>query len=329
LVRRNKTAVAGAAAVLAALVLGFGLSLYLFIQERHALRNEREALARAVAAERRQAELREQAELGLALERRMREMASVGDKFMTAGRYMSQGMMDKAEEVMAEVPSNIPQSSVIYNTLGEVYSRRGDWHAAIRNFSKSAAADPTNHIAYHNLAPLLVQVGDMDGYRSHCQRVLNQFVETKDPVIAERIAKDCLMFPPPTENLKRLGKMADTAIAANPTNNAWPYFQLVKGLAEYRLGQYAGAEDWLGKVGLRAGVPARDAEVQATLAMAQYRLGQTNAAQAALAEGIKIAETKLNRSDRIDWNDQIIAKVLLREAHTLIVGSAPPADVLK
>jgi hypothetical protein len=63
--------------------------------------------------------------------------------------------------------------------------------------------------------------------------------------------------------------------------------------------------------------------------MAQYRLGQTNAAQAALAEGIKIAETKLNRSDRIDWNDQIIAKVLLREAHTLIVGSAPPADVLK
>jgi tetratricopeptide (TPR) repeat protein len=123
--------------------------------------------------------------------------------------------------------------------------------------------------------------------------------------------------------------MDDIAIAANPTNNAWPYFQLVKGLAEYRLGQYAGAEDWLGKVGLRAGVPARDAEVQATLAMAQYRLGQTNAAQAALAEGIKIAETKLNRSDRIDWNDQIIAKVLLREAHTLIVGSAPPADVLK
>jgi len=57
--------------------------------------------------------------------------------------------------------------------------------------------------------------------------------------------------------------------------------------------------------------------------------GQTNAAQAALTEGIKIAETKLNKSDRIDWNDQIIAKVLLREAHTLIMGSPPPAEVLK
>ena len=137
------------------------------------------------------------------------------------------------------------------------------------------------------------------------------------------------MFPPPAENLERLGKMANTAIAASPTNTAWPYFQFVKGLAEFRLGHYADAAEWLGKITLRVGVPARDVEVQATLAMAQYRSGQTNAAQAALTEGIKIAETKLNKPDRIDWNDQIIAKVLLREAHTMIVGSPPTADVLK
>ena len=78
LVRRNKTAFASAAAVVAALVLGLGLSLNLFIKERRALRSERQALARAVAAERQQAELREQAERGLAIEKRMREMAGVG-----------------------------------------------------------------------------------------------------------------------------------------------------------------------------------------------------------------------------------------------------------
>ena len=230
---------------------------------------------------------------------------------------------------MAEVPMTIPQCSVIYNTLGEVYSRRGDWTAAIRNFNRSTIADPTNHIAYHNLAPLLVQAKDMDGYRALCARALNQFAETKDPVVAERIAKDCLMFPPPNDNLERIGKMADTAIAAGPTNSAWPYFQFVKALAEYRLGHDEAAADWLGKVVLRAGVPARDAEVQATLAMAQFRSGQTNAAHAALAEGIKIVETKLNKSERIDWNDQIIAKVLLSEAHTLVLGSPPPAGALK
>ena len=79
--RRNKAAFAGVAAVVAALVLGLGLSLYLFIQERHALQNERAALGRAVAAERRQAELREQAEKGLALEKQFREMVPITEKF--------------------------------------------------------------------------------------------------------------------------------------------------------------------------------------------------------------------------------------------------------
>jgi len=58
--RRNKAVFVGSTAVIAALVLGFGLSLYLFIQERAALQRERVARERAVAAEKRQAELREQ-----------------------------------------------------------------------------------------------------------------------------------------------------------------------------------------------------------------------------------------------------------------------------
>ena len=329
LVRRNKTAFAGAAAVLAALVLGLGLSLYLFIRERHALRSEQAALQRAVAAERRQAELREQAERGLALEKHMREMGPIADTFTAAGRLMSQGLFDKAEEVMSEVPLTVPTSSIIYNTLGEVYSRRGDWTAAIRNFSRAVTADPTNHLAYHLLAPLLVQAGDLDGYRRHCDRALNQFAETTDPIIAERIAKDCLMLPPPAASLGRLAKMVDTAVAAGPAHKDWPYFQCVKGLTEYRQGHFAGAREWLEKVTAQPGVAARTAQAQATLAMAEFQSGQTNAARAALAEGIKIAETKLAQSDRIDWNDHLIAKILLREAHAVVLGTPAPAAVLK
>ena len=69
-------------------------------------------------------------------------------------------------------------------------------------------------------------------------------------------------------------------------------------------------------------MPARTAEADAILAMAHYQLGQTNAARAALADGIKLAETKLTRPDRIDWNDVLIAKFLLREANALIMGTA-------
>ena len=322
-VRRNKTAFAAAAAVVAALVLGLGLSLYLFIQERHALRSERAALQRAVAAERRQAELREQAEKGLALEKQVREMVPITDKFNAAGQLMSQGLFDKAEEVMSEVPLTVPQSSILYNALGEIYGRRGEWPAAIRNFTRSITADPTNHLAYHCLAPLLVQTGDWGAYRKHCERVLSQFGETTDPAVAERMAKDCLMLPPPAASLVRFAKMADTAVAAGPTNSSWPYYEFVKGLAEYRLGHFASVLEWLQKVAAQEGVPARTAQADATLAMAEFQLGQTNAARATLAEGIKISETKLTPG-RIDWNDSIIAEILLREAHELIMGAPMP-----
>ena len=95
----------------------------------------------------------------------------------------------------------------------------------------------------------------------------------------------------------------------------------MKGLIEYRQGHFAGALEWLRKVAPNEGVPTRTAQTYATMAMAEYQLGQTNAARATLAEGIKIAETKLTQSGRIDWNDQIIAQFLLREAQGLISGA--------
>ena len=61
--------------------------------------------------------------------------------------------------------------------------------------------------------------------------------------------------------------------------------------------------------------------------MAEYQLGQTNAARTALAEGIKIAETGRAQPGRIDWDDGLIAQFLLREAQWLVNGiPAPAAD---
>ena len=119
--------------------------------------------------------------------------------------------------------------------------------------------------------------------------------------------------------------MADIAVAAGPTNPSWPYYVFVKGLAEYRQGHFAGALEWLRKVAAQEGVPARTAQADATLAMAEYQLGQTNAARATLAEGVKIAQEKLTQPGRIDWNDQLIAQFLLREAQVLVTGTPAPA----
>jgi tetratricopeptide (TPR) repeat protein len=269
--------------------------------------------------------LREQAEKGLALERQLREMAPITEKFTTAGRLLSQGKMEEAEQVISDIPPNIRQGSIFYNALAEVYGRQGNWAGAIRNFNRSVTADPTNHYAYHYLAPLLVQTGDLGAYRKLCERALSQFGETADPTIAEQIAKGCMMLPPPATSLKGLAKMADIALAAGPTDNGPAHNEFVKGLAEYRQGHFAGALEWLRKAAAQEGAPARTAQADATLAMTACQLGQTNAAREALAEGIKIAETELAKPSRIDWNEGLIAQFLLREAQGLVTGNPAPA----
>ncbi|MGH7971873.1 MAG: tetratricopeptide repeat protein, partial [Limisphaerales bacterium] len=150
----------------------------------------------------------------------------------------------------------------------------------------------------------------------------NQFSQTADQATAERIAKDCLMLPPRSDSLDTLAKMADTAVAAGTNNGDWPYYAFVKGLAEYRQDHFAGAVEWLRKVAPTDAIPARTAEVYATMAMAQFKLGRTEAARATLAQGLKVGKTYLAQPGRIDWNDQLIAQLLLREARQVVTASA-------
>jgi hypothetical protein len=134
------------------------------------------------------------------------------------------------------------------------------------------------------------------------------------------------MLPPPSASLGQLAKMADSAVAAGPTDADWPYRELVKGLAEYREGHFAGAIKWLRKVSAEPEVASRAAQAFATLAMAEFQLGQTNAARSDLTEGIKLAELKLGPG-RINWNDVIIAQNLLHEANDLVTGNPKsPSD---
>ncbi len=316
-VRRNRTVFAAGAAVIATLVLGLGLSLHLYIQEKRALR-------RAVAAERRQAELREQAERGLALERSLREMAPITEKFTAGGRLLSQGRIREAEEMISGIPLTIPQGSIFYNALGEVYAREGDFGAAIRNFNRSVTADPTNHIGYHCLASLLLQNGDLDAYRKLCEQALSQFSNTTNPAIARDIASDCLLLPPPAAYVPTLAKMVDTALAKTPTND-WPSVACVKGLAEYRQSNFTNAREWLRKPALLAQAPAQRVQAYAALAMTEWQLSRTNDANAALAQGVTI--TGQLQPGGVGWNDQLAAQILLREARGLIsTGAGQAAD---
>jgi hypothetical protein len=138
------------------------------------------------------------------------------------------------------------------------------------------------------------------------------------------MAKDCMILPPEQGSLPTLSKMAETALSAGPASTDWPYFQFVKGFVEYRQGHFAAAAEPLQSVIEQGGEPARTVQAYCVLAMAQHCQHQTEQSRSTLAAGRALAEDKLERFQGINWNDRVIAQVLLREA-TALLESAPGA----
>ena len=154
-------------------------------------------------------------------------------------------------------------------------------------------------------------------------KLLRQIGDSSDPTIAERMAKDCLILPDSGVDLKAVSAWADTGVTAGKDSSDLPWFQLCKGLAEYRQGRFASAAGWTQKTLSRAGDMAdRDVAAYVVLAMAQYRSNRSDDARAALAKGVEIADSKLPKLDGGEvgggWLDWIIAHALLKEAKALI-----------
>jgi eukaryotic-like serine/threonine-protein kinase len=350
LVRKNKLAVMAGTAVVLALAAGFVVSSILFLKER-------EARNRAIEAERIQASLRADAEQGRELAKKELEVSRLRAKYAEVARLLSNQEFESAQHLFSEIPPG-PQSCPFYGAFGTLWSQFGKWDLALTNFARLVEYEPTNFLGYQGMAdiyaarenweaaranltraielapeehddyywlgPLLVHTGDMEGYARLRRQVLAKFADTTNPNTAERTAKEFLFVPPPVADLATLSNLAETAIAVGETNRYWLHFEFVKGLAEYRLGHWPGAVSWMQDI-LKARQFTYAASVNAVLAMAQYRLNQTNEARATLARGEEIANKKWpqfgSHDLTIEWKDVIIGRVLLSEVRTLIKGN--------
>lgn len=217
-------------------------------------------------------------------------------------------------------------TAAVLRARADLRVSRGQFAEAAVDLSRVIEIDADQHEVWHALAALLVQQGEFNAYREHCRKSLERFSNTTAPITAERIAKDCLILPDSGADLDIVAKMADTAAAAAATNHwASPWFQLVKGLAEHRQGHFATAVEWLNKTLTKSGNPGvREVEAYMVLAMAHYKLKQTDEARTAFARGAEIGLTKLPTLEGGDiggdWIDWIFAHALMREAKAVIEG---------
>jgi tetratricopeptide (TPR) repeat protein len=218
----------------------------------------------------------------------------------------------------------------IVNMLG----RSGQWEAATAKATLLLQLQPANHYNYHRLAALLVITGNRTAYEQLFPRMLMTFTNSTDPYVYERMVQDGLLLPHSGADLAAVDKLADTAVTLGSGRDALPYFQACKAMSDYRLGHFPEAIEWGAKAAKSplADAPAK-AKAEAVLAMANWQLGQKDAAQASLAEGNTLAPSLQPGNGAQDlgesWVAWLFARISLDEAAALIQSASANEISLK
>jgi tetratricopeptide (TPR) repeat protein len=247
-----------------------------------------------------------------------------------AAFLLTQGKYEEAEKAIRKVPvrglpyiiTNFPATAAILNSLGEKHARHGAWLQAITNYSPVADSFPFDRIVFRQQAPLLAEVAETNRYRHCCELILKHYAGNAEAVVATTVGKNCLLLPLPRADVEIARDMAESALANKPANDAVSDLLFMRGLADYRLGDYSKAAEELQKAVAVDGTRYHNMESLLTLAMAQFQLKEVDTARKTLAKGVEYAARKLPKpgSDEFSdhWNEALPVDVLLREARSLI-----------
>jgi eukaryotic-like serine/threonine-protein kinase len=329
LVRRNKGVFVAAAAVSAALIAGLGTSTWLFLKER-------EARQRAVAAERQQARLTQEAELARSNEAKLRLQAEARERITQAAIVVSQGRFDEADKMVNEASPTEPsvEAAALLRSLSQWHALQDRWARAVDRFGLLLQVNQLDGwdqstLDFLGCGVCLIESGHADHYDRFGQLALSRFASTTNGVAAERIVKICLLKPPDQsvlESLAPLARVAEEAFATPDSHDseaafraAWESVSLA--LWEYRRGHYASSIDWARRC-LACPEPnaPRAAAAHVELAMAYFKSSHMDQALAELSQGRQSIEDKFN--DVLEpgsaaqgfWFDWVFARILLREA---------------
>jgi eukaryotic-like serine/threonine-protein kinase len=330
LIRRNKVVFASAAIVVLTLVVGLGVSTWLFLREREALRV--------------QGRLRQEAEQARANEMLLRQKAEARERVTQAGVLASHGKMQEADDLLEQVPATLfspsMEATTVFRELGGWNTLQGRWKQAADRFSVLVQVNQVDKTDQSDratsdlllAAPLLIEAGNLTRYNQMRRMELARLSGTTNLIAAEQLLKTSLLAPaePSTMALRDpLAKLlSDSLDSKNPTvndssfNAAWRALALA--LLEYRRGNFTASADWLKRCSNYPGqAPSCITITHILSGMTWLQLGDAQAAETELNLGRKLVENhfakKLELSDSksgllAGW---LTAHILLREADEL------------
>jgi hypothetical protein len=328
LVRRNKIVFGAAGAVAAALLLGLGAATWLYFRERTARHEEARLRAAAEASQLRETELRRQAEA--------RDQMNQAAILITQLRYVE---ADKLLDAMKTPPPSVEAAST-FRLVGNLLAIQGRYPDAAERFAvllKIDALDDWNDVTLdHQLyGTELVESGELDRYQQFRCAVLAPFEVSTNGRADWRILKAGLLLPADPSLLAALTPLATvaerdfTAISRRTGVND-PWGSIPMALWKYRRGDYAGAAELC--AGCLTNTNEYPVQIQTDrmiLAMADWQLGRQAGAHAELAAGRVVIEDKfknplgLGNAHQGFWWDWVFARILLREALSLMATNSP------
>ncbi len=224
-----------------------------------------------------------------------------------------------------------PAGFQTWRARGDFFARRGKWASALTDFRKALELHPprewpdsdADSVFALSTGVALLQAGDLDGHRRFARAMLDRLAESNDPRIADAAAKVNLLRPPPAEDLNRVEALAQRSVDLGEGSGFIGWFQLVRGMAAYRAGEFAKAVEWLEQAGASDHGREHRSTWRSYFAMAEFRLGHAEHARSLLLEASELIVGRAAQKDAGDyWHDLWIADMARREADGLINPSS-------
>ncbi|MEO6811271.1 MAG: tetratricopeptide repeat protein, partial [Isosphaeraceae bacterium] len=242
-----------------------------------------------------------------------------------AARYLQ--TLDRASDAKDVVTSGIdrrPEDLNLLRSRGEELAIQGRWTEAAADYARLIELDPSNLNDWTRAAPLFLYLGDVKEYRRCCLAMLDRFGAPNDPQPAEMMAKACLLASETLDD-PRPAELADRAVTLGASHRYFFYFQLAKGMADYRRGAFEDAIAWCDKSQAQAGgLDFIGAMGQLFQAMSYLRLNRADQGLQSLNQARKIMAEFSNGGH--NWHDWLACQIIRREAETLWLDHVFPAN---
>jgi serine/threonine protein kinase len=326
LVRRHRVACAAGTAVAVALIGGLGVSTWFWHEESQSRKRAVAAEQQAMTAEREQ--------------RRLRLEAEDRERITEAAFLITQNKLQDADDLVGKVSVVRPslETESVLRTLGEWHALKGQWAQAAERYNLLLEADRRDNSwaitdDLLQAGPILIERGDIKGYERFRQAAVARYLDTKDPVFAERTLKISLLRPADGQLMQSLEHLSEISADSmdqpgqDPIMVGWRCVSLA--LMAYRQDYTPTAKDWCRRCLASPNyIPARVATAHIIQAMSSCRLGEMKVARAELARGRQLVDAEFAKGLEMGngatgfWYDWLFARILLREADALFADQA-------